>query len=59
VWNLEIFPANQGGRILNRTNYDAISVRAVDRLGNLSAPAIWPVNPVASTNATPSGVKTK
>jgi hypothetical protein len=39
-WATEILPAEQGGRTLNTSNPDAIALRAVDRLGNLSAPAV-------------------
>ena len=46
VWTTAVLPASQGGRILNSGNVAAISVRAVDRLGNLSAPALWPPKPV-------------
>jgi len=41
VWTTEIFPANQTSRILENSSPDAISIRAVDRLGNLSAPTFW------------------
>jgi uncharacterized lipoprotein YddW (UPF0748 family) len=38
-WTTEVLPAGQMNRIIH-SNPDAISVRAVDRLGNLSAPAV-------------------
>ena len=41
VWTTEIFPANQTSRVLENSSPDAISIRAVDRLGNLSAPTFW------------------
>ena len=41
VWTTEIFPANQTSRVLENSSPDAISIRAVDRLGNLSAPTVW------------------
>ena len=40
IWTTEILPAEQTGRTLNNSNPDAISLRAVDRLGNFSAPAV-------------------
>jgi uncharacterized lipoprotein YddW (UPF0748 family) len=39
-WTTEVLPASQTTRVLNNSNPDAISLRAVDRLGNLSAPAV-------------------
>jgi uncharacterized lipoprotein YddW (UPF0748 family) len=39
-WTTEILPGSQTGRILYNSNPDAISIRAVDRLGNLSAPMV-------------------
>ena len=41
VWTTEIFPADQTSRVLENSSPDAISIRAVDRLGNLSAPTVW------------------
>jgi uncharacterized lipoprotein YddW (UPF0748 family) len=41
VWTTEVFPADQTSRVLENSSPDAISVRAVDRLGNLSAPTVW------------------
>jgi uncharacterized lipoprotein YddW (UPF0748 family) len=40
IWTTEILPAEQTGRTLNNSNPDAISLRAVDRLGNFSASAV-------------------
>ncbi len=39
-WTTEILPGSQTSRILYNSNPDTISLRAVDRLGNLSAPAV-------------------
>ena len=39
-WTTEVLPASQMTRVLNNSNPDAICLRAVDRLGNLSAPAV-------------------
>jgi uncharacterized lipoprotein YddW (UPF0748 family) len=41
VWKTEIFPAGLTSLYLDNSSADAISLRAVDRLGNLSEPAIW------------------
>ena len=39
-WTTEVLPGSQTSRILYNSNPDAISLRAVDRLGNLSAPTV-------------------
>jgi uncharacterized lipoprotein YddW (UPF0748 family) len=41
IWTTEILPPAQNNRVLEISNADAIAIRAVDRLGNLSAPEIW------------------
>ncbi len=41
VWITEIFPANESSRYCENFQPDVISLRAVDRTGNLSEPAIW------------------
>ena len=56
-WTTDILPASQGGRILNGMNIDALAVRAVDRLGNLSAPALWPMKQVSPEKRAPGGRK--
>jgi len=40
VWTTQILPANQTDHLLENLAPDAISIRAVDRVGNLSAPAV-------------------
>jgi hypothetical protein len=40
-WNTQILPANCTDVYLDNANPDAISMRAVSRVGNLSEPAIW------------------
>ena len=40
VWTTEILPANQTRHAFDNSNPETISVRAVDRTGNLSAPAV-------------------
>ena len=41
VWTTQIFPGGQADFYFNTAIPGAISLRAVDRLGNLSEPAIW------------------
>jgi uncharacterized lipoprotein YddW (UPF0748 family) len=41
-WSTQIFPAGRLDFSLDKSAPEIISVRAVDRVGNLSAPAIWP-----------------
>jgi uncharacterized lipoprotein YddW (UPF0748 family) len=41
VWTTEIFPADQSGRFRENFPPDAIAIRAADRTGNLSEPAVW------------------
>jgi len=42
-WTTQVFPGGQGEYYFNHSCPDALSLRAVDRLGNLSAPAMWSV----------------
>ncbi len=39
-WTTDVLPGTQTSRILYNSNPDAISIRAVDRLGNLGAPTV-------------------
>jgi uncharacterized lipoprotein YddW (UPF0748 family) len=39
-WTTEVLPPVQTSRLLQHSNPDAIAIRAVDRLGNLSEPAV-------------------
>ena len=41
IWTTQIFPASRTDSYLDNGIPDAISLRAVDRLGNLSEPAVW------------------
>jgi uncharacterized lipoprotein YddW (UPF0748 family) len=41
VWTTEILPEGQFARTFAAGRPDVVSLRAVDRTGNLSAPAIW------------------
>jgi len=40
-WTTQIFPGGQADFYFNSGSPDAISLRAVDRLGNLSEPLVW------------------
>jgi hypothetical protein len=40
VWTTQILPANQTSHVFAISNLDIISICAVDRAGNLSAPAV-------------------
>jgi uncharacterized lipoprotein YddW (UPF0748 family) len=56
VWTTEILPANQTAHTFFNAAPDAFSIRAVDRTGNLSAPAVLmprkfsPATPVKGAN---------
>ncbi len=50
VWTTEIFPASESGHFLENFSPDAIAIRAVDRTGNLSTPAIWTPQPAKDAN---------
>ncbi|HEX7569536.1 MAG TPA: family 10 glycosylhydrolase [Verrucomicrobiae bacterium] len=41
IWTTQIFPVGRTDCYLDKASPDAISLRAVDRLGNLSEPAVW------------------
>ncbi len=40
VWTTEILPANRTGHVFENSNPEIISIRAVNRTGNLSAPTV-------------------
>jgi uncharacterized lipoprotein YddW (UPF0748 family) len=40
-WSTQIFPANRSDCHLENANPDAVTVRAVNRVGNLSTPTSW------------------
>ena len=50
VWTTEILPAGETGRYRENFQPDAIVIRAVDRTGNLSEPAVWTPAPAKSAN---------
>ena len=41
IWTTEILPEGETSQIFYISQPDAVSLRAVDRLGNLSEPAVW------------------
>jgi uncharacterized lipoprotein YddW (UPF0748 family) len=45
LWTTQIFPPGRQDAYLDNVSADAISVRAVGRLGNLSEPAVWTPTP--------------
>ena len=40
-WTTQVFPAQWAGFTFSNSRPDAVALRAVDRLGNLSEPAVW------------------
>jgi uncharacterized lipoprotein YddW (UPF0748 family) len=59
VWTTEILPAGQTNRPLNNSNPDAISIRAVDRLGNLSAAAVLAPKKYTAADTTKGAARLK
>lgn len=41
IWMTQVFPLERTDAYLDHAHPEAVSIRAVDRLGNLSPPAIW------------------
>ena len=56
IWRTEILPTNQVARSFENYLPEAVVVRAVDRVGNLSAPAIWSAKDSAVPNKGASGL---
>jgi uncharacterized lipoprotein YddW (UPF0748 family) len=56
VWTTQIFPGGQADYYFNHGSPDALSLRAEDRLGNLSEPSVWTLKksplPDAASGAT-------
>lgn len=48
LWRTDILPANQVARSFQNYLPDVVAIRAVDRVGNLSAPAIWSAKALSS-----------
>jgi uncharacterized lipoprotein YddW (UPF0748 family) len=59
AWKTEILPAGQTNRIFENPKFDAISLRAVDRLGNLSAPTVLAPKKYSSVDDTRGATKLK
>ena len=58
-WAAEVFPAYCAGRNFSNSKPDAVSIRAVDRLGNLSEPVIWTPKKYSPPDATKGAAKMK
>jgi uncharacterized lipoprotein YddW (UPF0748 family) len=56
-WTTQIFPANQMDCYLDNGRPDGISLCAVDRLGNLSEPAVWSPKNYSAANTSRGAVK--
>ena len=54
IWTTQVLPASRNDLFLDKLMPDAIAVRAVDRVENLSAPAVWTPKKYASPE-TPRG----
>jgi 16S rRNA G527 N7-methylase RsmG len=52
VWTTEILPASQSAHTFSNVTPDVISIRAVDRLGNLSEPMV--LSPKKYSTPTPA-----
>jgi uncharacterized lipoprotein YddW (UPF0748 family) len=59
VWTTQVFPAGQTDCQLNNGLPDAVAIRAVDRLGNLSEPAVWQLRKYSTPDNTRGAAKLK
>jgi len=59
VWTTQIFPAGRADAYLDNVTPDTISVRAVDRVENLSEPAIWTPKKYSTSDTTRGATKMK
>jgi uncharacterized lipoprotein YddW (UPF0748 family) len=59
IWTTEIFSANQTSRVFENSSPDVISIRAVDRLGNMSAPTVLSPRNFLPANTGKGAVKLK
>jgi hypothetical protein len=58
-WTTQIFPGGQADFYFNSGSPEAISLRAVDRLGNLSEPTIWTPRKFSQPDTTRGAEKVK
>jgi uncharacterized lipoprotein YddW (UPF0748 family) len=58
-WTTQIFPGGQTDYYFDNSKSDAISLRAVDHLGNLSGPTIWTPRKFSSPDTTKGAEKIK
>lgn len=56
-WQTDVLPPGQTDTYLDTSRADALFVRAVDRLGNLSEPAVWPAAKPAHTVVLTNGYR--
>jgi uncharacterized lipoprotein YddW (UPF0748 family) len=59
IWTTQIFPTERTDAYVNKGIPDAVSIRAVDRLGNLSEPAIWTLKKSLPPDTTRDAVKSR
>ena len=59
IWTTQIFPGGAADYYFNAGIPDAISLRAVDRLGNLSEPAVWTLKKYSAPDAAKGATKMK
>ncbi len=59
IWTTQIFPSGQADFYFNVGIPEAISIRAVDRLGNLSEPIIWTPRKFSPPDTTKGATKMK
>jgi uncharacterized lipoprotein YddW (UPF0748 family) len=59
AWTTQIFPAGRADAYLDNVNPDAIAIRAVDRAGNLSEPAIWTPKKYSTPDTTRGATRMK
>jgi uncharacterized lipoprotein YddW (UPF0748 family) len=58
-WTMQIFPVERTDCYLDKASPDAVSLRAVDRLGNLSEPAVWTPKKYSSPDTTKGAARMK
>jgi uncharacterized lipoprotein YddW (UPF0748 family) len=58
-WTMQIFPVGRTDCYLDKASPDAVSLRAVDRLGNLSEPAVWTPKKYSSPDTTKGAARMK
>jgi uncharacterized lipoprotein YddW (UPF0748 family) len=59
IWTTQVFPAVRTDDQLDNKLPDAVALRAVDRLGNMSEPAIWLLRPYSTPDNAKGAAKLK